>query len=203
MKQTITAILILGFLGAGAYLFLWEPVIVPLLPQLYAKRFEPKLDEFMNLSVKPLASGTFDGTYNGKFVPKGKELPYRKGKVFVLLLKQSGFRGTWRPSICEAWYQLSDEIRANSPGNVGTLIRVAAGIKTKTDFRITDDEGTRDEYKMQEMLVDVIDVKEKALVGTWHFSERIPAELDTPANEKKHLVHIVPLYKFIEKLPEK
>jgi len=202
MKKAITTILILGALCAGAYLFLWDPVVVPMLPQLFANRFEPKLNDYMNLEPKPLASGTLDGSYDGKFVPKAKGMPYRKGKVFVLLLKQSGTRGSWQPSICEAWYELDDEIRANGPGSVGTLIRVRAGLKARTDFRLDREEGGRDDYKMQEMLVEVIDMEEKALVGTWRLLERIPDELDTPENEKKHLVYLLPLYKFIEELEE-
>jgi len=200
MKQLFSAIVILALVAAAFYFFLWDAVVLPLVPQWQAKSFENKLQEYANLEVKPVSGGPFNGTYDGKFTPTKKEMPYRKGKVFLLELRRTGQTDRWYPSICNLWYGLPDALRATSPDETGTLLRVRPGIKQKTT--LVYGKGQVPET-IQEIVVEVIDLKEKLFLGLWTLAEKIPTEIAAAAKDKAFLVHTEPLMKFIQALPEK
>jgi hypothetical protein len=201
MKQLFTGIIILALLAGALYFFLWDAMVVPLLPQWQAKRFENKLQQYADLQVSPVPGGPFDGVYDGKFKPHKKEMPSRKGKLFLLELKRTGQANRWYPSVCDLWYDLPDTLRARSPEETGTLLRVRPGIREQTTIDIN--KGERQDIRIQDIVVEVIDLKEKLLVGLWKLTEKIPPEILTSRSDKEFLVHTEPLMKFIQALPEK
>jgi hypothetical protein len=201
MKQLFSAAVILALLAAAFYFFLWDAVVLPLVPQWQVKRFENKLQQYAELQVSPVSGGPFDGTYDGQLRPAKKEMPYRKGKLFLLELRRTGQTDRWYPSVCDLWFGLPDALRATSPEETGTLLRVRPAIEEKTTLVYPSAE--RKEITVQKVAVEVIDLKEKLLVGRWLLVEQIPPEVLASKGKKEFLVHTEPLMKFIQALPAK
>jgi hypothetical protein len=176
---------------------------------VYFKFIEPYSDagNFKDYLQK-FGSEKFDIPFKDPLIEKG-ELPYRTGKLFVI---RTEYRyqispkryTTFEPEIHSVWYKLSRSIRAKSPEDVDTLIRVRRKLRKSQRFqRIGGLEqkvvGLHIHY------LDVFDWRKQQYIGTWTIDPgvNLPDEVTTEELEKKiELTSDGALLEVIESMPE-
>jgi len=166
---------------------------------LEAKKFEKLL---------PLFGARYcDFSQNENTVSEG-EVPYRTGKLFIVspeydIMIKSGKIVTFRPEIHPVWYRLNKSIRASSPGEVDTLIRIKKILRKSKRFRKIGG-IVQKVVSLNIIHINVYNWRTKTFIGRWVLD---PGELNRGMVSSEEIDRIIKitsnetLLQFIESMP--